>query len=935
MFNALEPGGANPRSLNPFNERIMKRQIITGMLLTLTAVSQAAPTPTPALARDVKLLEDCNVTWDSPSTNSFGSMPLGNGDIGLNVWSEEGGDLLFYISKADAFDGDHVLRKLGRVRVAIKPNPFAAGLPFRQTLELHKARIAVQAGKPGEAVTLEVWVDANHPVIHVRGRSDLPIEAKVSLESIRAQRQVERLASAYGQPGHPDVLLADQADRLLWCFRNESSMWPARLTQEGLGELAKKMNDPLLHRTFGALAHGQGLVRHSTNALTTAARTHTLDLSIHVLNAQTDTMDQWQAQLDQQAAAADRLDPTATWQAHCQWWGDFWQRSHIVVGGCEPAKTITQGYALERFVQACASRGAFPLIFNGSIFTMDMPAGTYAFCGPRGGAVNADHRDWEGLPIMWQNTRLPYWSMLARGDFDLMRPVFQAVLEALEVSRARAQAWYKHDGAVMTEAMLWKGASVFYPVPQHLQYHFISNVEMPAMMCDYYAHTQDRQFLRDVLLPCADAFVTFFEKHFPQRDSRGKMVLSPAGAAETYQPVTNPATEVCGLRYLLGELSVMEEELVGKDRKEHWRRLLNEIPPVPTRVIKEQTLLAPGEKYSGRLICETPELYAVYPFRQATLWNPDLLAVGRQSFAVRQLSLDGTPDTQSWQTGGWVQSPIQAAYLGLPKAAANLVSLNFADQFPWFGNNRFGDKGNTPAPQPGRPRARFPGFWDTKMDYTPDNDHGANSVNGLQSMVLQANDRQIYLLPAWPENWDVEFKLHAPQRTTVEGVYRDGKLQSLKVTPESRAADVIDMTTLANRVRTLVSIAGTDRNNLFGLPPMPDGQVTAEDVARLKTTGPWLAQYGESLYGVRSGPFAAGRWGGSVVRGKIVYLHVLDWPGEQLKLPAPSKKIVASSVLTGGQVSVKEDGRDLLISLPAAQRDKVDTIIRLELEEPL
>jgi hypothetical protein len=40
-------------------------------------------------------------------------------------------------------------------------------------------------------------------------------------------------------------------------------------------------------------------------------------------------------------------------------------------------------------------------------------------------------------------------------------------------------------------------------------------------------------------------------------------------------------------------------------------------------------------------------------------------------------------------------------------------------------------------------------------------------------------------------------------------------------------------------------------------------------------------------------------------------------------------------VLTGGQVSLKVAGRELSISLPAAQRDRVDTIIRLEFEEPL
>jgi len=31
------------------------------------------------------------VSWDSPSEDSWGSMPLGNGDIGLNVWVEADG----------------------------------------------------------------------------------------------------------------------------------------------------------------------------------------------------------------------------------------------------------------------------------------------------------------------------------------------------------------------------------------------------------------------------------------------------------------------------------------------------------------------------------------------------------------------------------------------------------------------------------------------------------------------------------------------------------------------------------------------------------------------------------------------------------------------------------------------------------------------------
>ena len=33
-------------------------------------------------------------------------------------------------------------------------------------------------------------------------------------------------------------------------------------------------------------------------------------------------------------------------------------------------------------------------------------------------------------------------------------------------------------------------------------------------------------------------------------------------------------------------------------------------------------------------------------------------------------------------------------------------------------------------------------------------------------------------------------KLHAPQNTIVQGVYRNGRLEQLKVTPESRRKDV-------------------------------------------------------------------------------------------------------------------------------------------------
>jgi hypothetical protein len=84
---------------------------------------------------------------------------------------------------------------------------------------------------------------------------------------------------------------------------------------------------------------------------------------------------------------------------------------------------------------------------------------------------------------------------------------------------------------------------------------------------------------------------------------------------------------------------------------------------------------------------------------------------------------------------------------------------------------------------------RFPAFRDTD-DWTPDHNWLGAGMTGLQEMLMQAPDQKMYLLPAWPRGWDVDFKLNAPHQTIVEGVFRSGKFESLKVTPEERRKDV-------------------------------------------------------------------------------------------------------------------------------------------------
>jgi len=48
-------------------------------------------------------IDQYNPVWESPCEFASGSMPPGNGDIGVNAWVEESGDLLFYIGKTDTW----------------------------------------------------------------------------------------------------------------------------------------------------------------------------------------------------------------------------------------------------------------------------------------------------------------------------------------------------------------------------------------------------------------------------------------------------------------------------------------------------------------------------------------------------------------------------------------------------------------------------------------------------------------------------------------------------------------------------------------------------------------------------------------------------------------------------------------------------------------
>jgi hypothetical protein len=882
-------------------------------------------------------LDRYNVVWDSPSENAWGSMPIGNGDLGANLWVEPAGDLVLLLSKSDSWDEVSRLVKLGRIRIKL---PSVEN--FRQELRLVDGEVRITGG----GATTRVWIDANRPVVHVEIDGDKPFATSVAHETWRTTaRQLSggEIRGSWGLNQVPaderpmvaaDTVLEGRKDQLVFHHRNTASVWEAHMRMQKMDAFITPSADPLLHRTFGCLVRGKDLVSDGKSRLTARAPAKRFDIAITALTARTPTANDWVKQVTELALVADRVTLDNALAEHARWWRDFWDRSWIVVSGktalpandqpwqtgrdsqggsrfggtiagarvigralsaaeiaglaaekpstetqlaaedittactlsawikpaagesgrildkhplgisrgivfdayrglalrlivggdtmiqtnclkagewqhvaatvdagsgvrrlylngklvkeeraVSEAETVTRGYALQRWMNACAGRGGAPIKFNGSIFNVDCVHPIKSYCGVC--TFDADFREW-GDPYWWQNTRLPYWSMPAAGDFDLMRPMLKMYTDALPLRKAATRAYFKHDGAFFPEIMEHWGTSYgkrdtyeWDPAnPQAPQlwwgsgrktslgagnradlttppgWYWQSGLEMVAIMLAYCQHSGDDAFRDQKLLPFAQEILTFYDAHWPRGDD-GKLRFFPVSSLEAIQNAANPMPEVAGLRFLLPQLiSITSDE----EQRTAWRKMLADLPPVPVGGEPGQRRLLAAEEGKRHSAHENPELYAVFPY--------SLYGVGKQDL---ELALNAWPRRADKVNAGWSQNGIHAAMLGLAAEARQIVTANFSRHASGF---------------------RFPAMWGPNYDWIPDQDHGCVNMRALQAMLLQTDGSRILLLPAWPKEWDVNFKLHAPRQTTVACEVRSGKVIKLIVTPESRRKDV-------------------------------------------------------------------------------------------------------------------------------------------------
>ena len=101
----------------------------------------------------------------------------------------------------------------------------------------------------------------------------------------------------------------------------------------------------------------------------------------------------------------------------------------------------------------------------------------------------------------------------------------------------------------------------------------------------------DTRLLQQAAIPFAHEILTFFDRHY-RTDERGRLVMHPAQAVETWWDCTNPMPELAGCIAVTQRLLTLPAEAVPTPERQLWKRLHGKLAPLPLRDVEGAKALA-------------------------------------------------------------------------------------------------------------------------------------------------------------------------------------------------------------------------------------------------------------------------------------------------------------------------------------------------------
>ena len=692
-----------------------------------------------------------DIVYLSPPYEGFEGLPLGNGDLGAMIWNTPRG-LELQINKTDTWDGRNTETACGILRSCARLS-IDFGLPcfewlhledFRARLSLHRAEAEFSAVTPFSRCRTISFIAAGSNCLILRCRVEGAGEAA---DGAVAQILLERWGSRVF-PG--------------WYSRFEKdpgiNLGGASVSAAG-SDIC--IEEELAGMSFAAACRVIGLEVSADRVSAHCGRIEiagapVLDFSVVIAVVTTNESDTpRESALALLDTVQERSIDSAT-EEHRNWWSAFWDRSFVHIGD----DYIENLYYLKRYLMGSGSRGMYPVLFNGGIWTW-----------------NRDVRNWN-TPHHW-NMQQAYWGLCAQNDCDLLTPYLDSYWRIVPNAREHAKMRGAENAILISEGHDYHGTMAFWDRTDMLN-NFTPASQIAGFFWEYYRYTGDGEFLRTKGYPFMKMAAEFYLRYLTWDEDASEFFIYPSQPYECPGGVLyrNPITDRVMIESLFGNCIDAAVELgCDEDKIGQWRHVINHLWPIELMTQSDGTMLpvsvyaedgSPTERPGGTNYHFSPQSSAVFPGNLIGAEGPESeLRKAIETF------IKGHPSNKNAIS----PDPIVAARLGMAADALRMLSdcVRRLQHFPqglfynidhWYELSRYRDEVKDPALVLQRDYV-----YDRRCGYP----NGLPAVPFIQcgleplgilgaavnEMLLQSWDDVIRVFPAVPEDWETAFTLLA------------------------------------------------------------------------------------------------------------------------------------------------------------------------------
>lgn len=702
---------------------------------------------------DSSYLSRHDIVYKTPAYEGFEGFPIGNGDLGGMVWNNVNG-VEIQINKNDLFDQPNeeagaTLRGGARLCIDIGAPGFEWIYldDFDGRLSLKNAEISIATKTPFTETKVNSWVSANKNVWFVQ------INSK-NINQLKNGTKLRVSLERYGSRTFAGWYGGYNKNTTIGLGKTQTKVLGNDIVIE---ESLEGLDFSIVCRLVGEDSIPNKISSNKIELETSQLNDHDLTIMVSLVTSNESTTPTQSAiellnKIENQSIAKEKKE-------HQLWWTNFWKKSFVHLGD----DYIENIYYLRRYLMASSSRGRYPVVFNGGLWTW-----------------NHDVRNWV-TPHHW-NLQQQYWGLAAQNDMELMLPYLNTYYRLIPEAERHAKIRGADNAILWSEPHDFFGSMTFWDRADMIN-NFTPATQIAGFFWEYYEFTSDKEFLLNRAYPFMKKAAEFYVQTLQWDKQKNEYFIFPSQPYESPRsnelknPITDRNMIASTMRNCIEAARILN---IDKPKVKEWQHIIKHLWPIPFQKV-------PG-------IGEVMELAynldgSIYPIiEDHGTWTNHFSANTSIVFPANLIGLDekGTREfnaalnvVKNHDPGKNAISPdpIVASRLGLGDVVLDRMTngIRRLQHFPqglfynidhWYNISRYMDSVKQPDITTQRDyiydqRSKYPKGHPAKPFIQTGLEPLSIFSAAINEMLLQSNEGKIRVFPATPKGWAPAFKLAA------------------------------------------------------------------------------------------------------------------------------------------------------------------------------